>query len=130
MSTEQQTNLKFLVRLGKTSTEAALGLLQQVYENEAMSRCRVFELHKRFKEEREDVEDDPRSGRPSTSKTEENVERVRQKVRSDRRLTVRMTANELSMNSERVWTITTEGLGMRKICSKMVPRLLINERKE
>ena len=129
MSTEQRTNLKFLVRLGKTPTEA-LGLLQQVYGNEAMSRCRVFKWHKRFKEGREDVEDDPRSGRPSTSKTEENVERVRQKVRSDRRLTVRMIANELSMNSERVWTIITEELGMRKICTKMVPRLLTDEQKE
>ena len=32
----------------------------------------------------------------------ENVEHVREKVRSDRRLTVRMIADELSMNSERV----------------------------
>ena len=48
------------------------------------------------------VEDDYRSGRPSTSRTDENVERVRQKVRSDRRLTVRMIADELGMNSERV----------------------------
>ena len=43
-----------------------------------------------------------RSGRPSTSRTDENVQRVRQKVRSDRRLTVRMIADELGMNSERV----------------------------
>ena len=76
------------------------------------------------------MEDDPRSGRPSTSKTKENVERVRQKVRSDRRLTVRMIANELNMNSERVWTIIMEELGMRKICAKMVPRLLTDEQKE
>ena len=34
---------------------------------------------------------------------------------SDRRLTVRMTADELGMNSERVWKIITEDLGMRKI---------------
>ena len=54
MSTEQRTNLKFLVQLGKTLTEA-LGLLQQAYRNEAMSRCRVFEWHKRFKEGREGV---------------------------------------------------------------------------
>ena len=94
-----------------------------------MSRCQVFEWHKRFKEGREDVEDDPRSGRPSTSKTEENVERVWQKVRSDCRLTVRMTANELSMNSERVRTIITEEMGMRKICGKRVPRLLTDEQK-
>ena len=68
------------------------------------------------------MEDDPRSGRPSTSKAKENVEQVWQKVRSDRRLTVRMIA--------RVWTIITEELGMRKICAKMVPRLLTDEQKE
>ena len=28
------------------------------------------------------------------------------------------------MNSERVWRIITEYLGMRKICAKMLPRLL------
>ena len=75
------------------------------------------------------MEDDPRSGRPSTSKTEENVERVWQ-VRSDRRLTVRMIANELSMNSERMWTIIMEELGRKNICAKMVPRLLTDEQKE
>ena len=79
---------------------------------------------------REDVEDDPKSGRPTTSRTNENVERVREKVRSDRRLTVRMIADELSMNSERVWRIITEDLGMRKVCAKMVPRLLNDGQKE
>ena len=95
-----------------------------------MSRARVFERHRRFKEGREDVEDDPRSGRPSTSTTEENVEIVRQKVLGDRRLTVRMIANELDMNCERVWTIITKHLGMRKICAKMVPKLLNEQQKE
>ena len=49
---------------------------------------------------------------------------MRQKVRSDRPLTVRMIADELGMNSERVWRIITKDLGMRKIRAKMVPRLL------
>ncbi len=35
-----------------------------------------------------------------------------------------MIADELSMNSERVWRIITEDMGMRKVCAKMVPRLL------
>ena len=76
------------------------------------------------------MEEDHRSGRPSTSRTDKNVERVRQKVRSDRRLTVRMMADELGMKSERVWRIITEGLGMWKICAKMVPRLLNKGQKE
>ena len=45
-------------------------------------------------------------------------------------LTVRMISNELSKNSERVWTIIMEELGMKKICSKMAPRLLTDEQKE
>ena len=123
MSVEQQFNLKFLVRLGKTPTEA-LKLLQEVYGDETMSRTRFFEWHRRLKEgRREEVEDDRRSGRPSTSRTDENVERVRQKVRSDCRFTVRIVADELCMNSKRVWRIITEDLGMRKIYAKMVPRL-------
>ena len=92
-----------------------------------MTRCQevvIFEWHWRFKEGREEVEDNHRSGRPSTSRTDKNVERVRQKVRSDRRLTVSMIADELGMNSESLWRIISEDLGMRKICAKMVPRLL------
>ena len=77
MNTEQSINLNLLVRLEKTSTEA-LEMLQQVYGESTMSRARVFQWHTRFNEGGEEVEDDPRSGRPSTSRTDDNVERVRQ----------------------------------------------------
>ena len=68
--------------------------------------------------------------RPTTSTTNKNVEHVKEKVHSAQHLTVRMTADELSMNSERVWRIIMEDLGMRKICVKMVPRLLNDGQKE
>ena len=129
MSVEQRINLKFLVRLGKTLAQA-LKLLQEVYVNDTMSRARLFEWHRRFKKGREEVGDDHRGGRPSTSRTDENVERVRQKVRRDRSLVVGMIADELGMNSKGVWRTITEDLGMRKICAKMVPRLLNEGQKE
>ena len=129
MSVEQQINLKFIVRFGKTPTEA-LKLLQEVYGDDTMSRTRPFEWHWRFKEGREEVEDNHWSGRQSTTRTDKNVERMRHKVRSDRRLTVRMIPDELGMNSERVWRIITEDLKMRKICANMVPRLLNEGQKE
>ena len=129
MSVEQWINLKFLVHLGKTPTET-LKLLPEVYGDDTMSRTRLFEWHRRFKEGGEQVEDDHTSGRPSTSRTDENVEHVRQKVRSDCRLTIIMIADELGMNSERVWRIIMKDLGMRKICAKMVPRLLNKGQKE
>ena len=62
MATEQQKNLKFLVlRLGKCPSEA-LCMLPQVYNEQTSSRSTVFLWHKRFKEGRGDVEDDPRCG--------------------------------------------------------------------
>ena len=66
MSVEQPINLKFLVHLGKTSTEA-LKLLQKVYGDDTMSRNCLFEWHRRFKEERQEMKDDHSSGRPSTA---------------------------------------------------------------
>ena len=129
MSREQRANLKFLAKLGKTPSES-FAMLQQVYGEETMSRTRAFEWHKRFKEGREEVEDDPRSGRPSTRRTADNIERVKQMVRADRRLTVRMIAEELSINKDTVWSIITENLEMRKVCAKMVPKLLSEDQKQ
>lgn len=37
-----------------------------------LSTTRMFEWHKRFKESRESIDNDARSGRPSTSHYEEN----------------------------------------------------------
>ena len=48
MSHEQRANLKFLAKLGKTPSES-FAMLQQVYEEETMSRTREYEWHKRFK---------------------------------------------------------------------------------
>ena len=41
-----------------------------------------------------------------------------------------MIASELSISKETVWRIITEDLGMRKICAKMVPKLLSDDQKE
>ena len=105
-------------------------MLQQVYGEETLSRTHAFEWHKRFKEGREEVEDDPRSGGPSSSRTVDNIERVKQMVRADRRLAVRMIAEELSMNKDTVWSIITENLEMRNVCAKMVPKLLSEDQKQ
>jgi len=51
-----------------------------------MKKWSVFEWHRRFKEGREDVQDDPRSGQSKTQRTDANVDRVRTLLRSDRRL--------------------------------------------
>ena len=49
IATELQTNLKFLVSLGKCPSEA-LCMLQLVYKEQTLSRSTIFLEHKRFKE--------------------------------------------------------------------------------
>lgn len=126
---EQRVNVKFLVKLGKSATET-YSLLQQVYREECMSRTRVFEWHKRFKEGREDIEDDPRPGRPSTSKTDENIEKIGKVIREDRRLSIRAVAETVGIDKESVRQILHDNFNMRKVCSKMVPKILTPEQKE
>jgi len=68
---------------------------------------------KRFSEGRESVTDEDKTGRPATSITEENVAKVRQIVRENRRLTVRSIAEQLNINRETVRKILTEDLDVR-----------------
>ena len=105
-------------------------LLKKVYDKDVMSRPQVFEWHKRFKSGRQEAEDDPKSGRPSTAMTDENIIRVKQLVQSDRRLTVQKIADELGLNRESVQTILLHDLGMRKMCVKLVPKILSGDQKQ
>ena len=41
-----------------------------------------------------------------------------------------MIAEELSINKDTVWSIITENLEMRKVCTKMVPKLLSEDQKQ
>ena len=95
-----------------------------------MSRACVFKRHKTFKEGREEIDNDNRSGRYSTSRNDENIEFVRQKVHGDHWQPVQMTANKLSISCKRVWTIITKDLEMKNIWAKMIPCLLKKDQME
>ena len=53
---------------------------------------------KRLSEGRESVTDEERSGRPLTSRTEENIAKVRQILRENRRLTVSSIAEQVNID--------------------------------
>jgi len=109
---EQRMNIKFCGKISKSASET-LALLTVAYGEYAMKKSSVFEWYSWFKEEREDVQDDPRSGQPKTQSTGENVDRVQTLVRSDRILGVRVIAEELNMNRETVRQIVKEDLGQK-----------------
>ena len=63
-------------------------MLVQVYRTEAVSRKCVYDWFRRFRDGKETAEDEPHSGRPSTSRTPEMIERVRQILAQDWRVTL------------------------------------------
>ena len=85
-------------KLEKSVTET-FEMLKIAFGEEAMCRTQTYEWWKRFKEGRTSVDDDPRSGRPSTSKTDDNFAIVREVIRSNRRLTVREVSEEVSLKN-------------------------------
>jgi len=122
---EQRMNIKYLVKHG--SGNEIREMLVQVYEDNAMKKAAVYKWLKRFYEGRESVTDEERSGQPATSRTEENIAKIRQIVRENCWLTVRSIAEHVNINRETVKNILTEDLDMRKVCAKMVPKELTEE---
>jgi hypothetical protein len=104
----------------KKSAKETFQLLTEAYGEDCMSRARVFEWHKRFSEGRESVKDDDCPGRPRTAVTDDNIEKVRDVIRKDRRLGVRAVAEEVNLDRESVRRILREELNTRKVCAKMV----------
>ncbi|UYV78563.1 hypothetical protein LAZ67_16002005 [Cordylochernes scorpioides] len=85
---------------------------------------------KAFKEGREEVADEPSSGRPITARTDKNVDRVLEVLRTDRPLSIQQIADTLHMSTFVVHGIVTEDLQMRKVCAKFVPKVLTQDQKE
>jgi hypothetical protein len=70
---EQHVCIRFCVKLGKFATE----MLREAFVEHSLSWTVVFEWHSHFNAGQVSVEDDERSGRPSTSKMTENVEKFK-----------------------------------------------------
>ena len=121
--------IKFCVKAGKSAVET-IELINKAYGSAAMSRAIVYRWYARFRDGREDVKDDARSGRPSTDRTDENVESVRRLLTEDRRTTLQIIADRLNIGKETVCRIVSKDLGKRKICSRFVPHPLTTEQKQ
>jgi len=126
---EQRICVKFLVKTGKSVTET-FEMLKIAFGEEAMCRTQTYEWWKHFKEGRTSVDDDPHSGRPSTSKTDDNVAKVIEVIRPNRCLTVQEVVEEVSISKTVCHEILTENLGRHCIAAKFVPRLLMDDQKQ
>ena len=97
----ERVNIKFLVKMKKSTTET-FQLLTEAYGEDCMSRACMFEWHKRFSEGRESLKDDDCPGHPRTAVTDDNIEKVQDVIRKDRRLGIRAVAEEVNLDRKSV----------------------------
>jgi len=71
---EQCVFIKFCFLLEKTAAETVT-MLREASKKEALSQARVYEWFSRFKHGDMSLEDQSRSGRPSTSRADKNVKK-------------------------------------------------------
>jgi len=90
----------------------------------------VYEWFSRFKNGEMSIEDNPRSERPSTSRTDENVMKVKEIVLTDRRQIIDQILEVSGLSWSSVQRIPTEDLTMKMVTAKFVPRILTDTQKE
>lgn len=123
---QQRSSIRFCVLLKKSGTET-LQMIQEAYGDQALSKTRVFEWHKKFKDGQESLEDAPRAGRPSTSKTDVNRNTIDAMLQEDRRLSIAKIADMMHISYGSVEDIIHNDLGYRKVAAKWIPRVLHEE---
>jgi histone-lysine N-methyltransferase SETMAR len=121
--TEFRSYIKVRALLGITSTEIYKEL-QLACPSQAPQFTCVCKWAKLFRDGRESIEDDPRSGRPITAHTPNNVELVRRIVEEDRHSTYAQIEALTGLSSHTINEILHQSLKIRKLASRWIPHLL------
>ena len=103
-------------------------MFEEAFEGDSMSKSQSERWHKIFREGRENVANDTRCGRPATSHGDATVARVRELLNADRRMSVRLLGDTLNISKSVIHRIVTDELQMRKVCAKLVPKVLTGSR--
>ncbi|UYV61379.1 OXSM [Cordylochernes scorpioides] len=126
---DQRTCIKFCVK-NEIKCADAFRMLTVAYGEATLDRSNVYRWYKMFSEVREDVNDEKRAGRPSTSTTDEKINEVEKMILANRRITVREFAEDLNISIGSCHSIFINDLGMRRVAAKFVPKLLNCDQKQ
>ena len=94
---EQRAYINIRTLLGATPTDIKADL-DTVYGSQAASYFTITRWFLQFKLGRESLEDDPRSGRPSSAFSEDDVTAVKRLLDEDARYTLDESSESLSIN--------------------------------
>jgi histone-lysine N-methyltransferase SETMAR len=104
--------------------------LSLVKGDNAPSLRTVQDLAKQFRSGRENIEDEPRPGRPRATFNKANVELVRQIIIEDPHVTYDELEALTSINRFTIYEIIHDGLRLRKLASRYIPHHLSDENRQ
>lgn len=123
---EIRSNIKFCYKLGKSANET-LEMIQKVHGDGAVTLRTVFRWFASFKEGREEIEDDSRSGRPKEGRSEQHIQMVADILKNDRRMTTRLLEGMTGIPRSTINRILVEDLRLKKVCARFVPHQLTDD---
>ncbi|XP_076641941.1 protein GVQW3-like [Halictus rubicundus] len=126
---EFRVSIKHCFLMGK-NTVGAKQWLDKHYGGSAPGKSTIIDWYAEFKRGRTSTDDAERSGRRKSAVVPENIKNVHKIVLKDRKMKLREIADTLKISEGSVFTILHENLGMRKLLSKWVPRLLTPDQKQ
>jgi hypothetical protein len=104
-------------------------MIKAAYGDQALSRSNLFRWYGRFRDRRENSEDDPSIGRPIVYRNENNVEKISQLLLHNRHLSLRMLPDEVNIGKDTGRKTVVDDLRKRKICTRFFPHSLTGEQK-
>lgn len=104
--------------------------MKAAYGDKCLSRTRVMEWVRMFKDGRELTADLARPGQAHIVATEEAIAVLDKAVLTDRRRSIRSLAEEFHMSIGTAHMVVRKKLNYRKVCSQWVPRMLTDHHKE
>ncbi|UYV78689.1 hypothetical protein LAZ67_16002394 [Cordylochernes scorpioides] len=125
---KQRICIEFCVKLQISETDT-FEMLNKAFPNNAPKRTTVFEWHSRFKAGRISIEDDPRQGRPTFQRTDENVQNITDLIKENPRTTLLELEQDTDISKTTIGRIVTEDLRLKKTPAKFIPRFLTNKQK-
>ena len=123
LNIEHRAVIKFFTWKGLNTTEISKEL-DNVYKDSALSYRTVDNWVAEFKDPERGFEDALRMGRPSTITADENIEAVERIVMRNRQVSVRRLAYELGILKTIIHEIMDNQLGMKKVCTQWILKLL------
>ena len=104
-----------------------LSSVQKWVSNKELISNFVLKSVKRFRDGREDINDDEHTGRPKSVITENSTEIAREFIKNEPKSSLKFMESEWNISKTSIYRILTDHLGLRKVCARFVLHKLTDD---